>query len=156
MKKITHIIVHCSDSETGNAFIIDGWHKARGWRGIGYHYVILRDGTVEAGRPLDDDEWIAGNEVGAHCLGLNECSVGICLIGKKKFTMKQLEAVAFLIFRLMCAHDIPVKRVLGHYETASGKAEGKTCPNFDMDKLRALIDFDVKEPPLVDDKFNFV
>ena len=35
------ITIHCSDSEWGNADVIDEWHKKRGWDGIGYHYVIL-------------------------------------------------------------------------------------------------------------------
>ena len=48
-------------------------HRARGFSQIGYNYVIDLDGTIEAGRPLT----IAG----AHCVGYNDHSVGICYIG---------------------------------------------------------------------------
>ena len=60
-------------SDNFNANDIDRWHKQKGWKGIGYHYVILLDGTVEQGRELE--------AVGAHCSGHNAHSVGICYIG---------------------------------------------------------------------------
>ena len=41
MAKLTNIIIHCSDSDFGDAQTIDLWHKQRGWKGIGYHYVIV-------------------------------------------------------------------------------------------------------------------
>ena len=47
--------------------------QRKGWRGIGYHKVILRDGTIEDGRPLDQQ--------GAHVRGMNNKSVGIALAG---------------------------------------------------------------------------
>lgn len=52
MRKITSIIIHCADTPNGKEFHaadIDRWHKERGWQGIGYHWVITIDGTVEAG-----------------------------------------------------------------------------------------------------------
>ena len=71
MRTITLIIIHCSavrPYQTSTAAQIDSWHRARGWNGIGYHYVILRDGTVQPGRPED--------AVGAHCVGHNAHSIG--------------------------------------------------------------------------------
>jgi N-acetyl-anhydromuramyl-L-alanine amidase AmpD len=53
---------------------IDSWHRDRGFKfGVGYHYVIRRDGTIEAGRP----EWL----VGAHCVNHNKYSIGVCYEG---------------------------------------------------------------------------
>lgn len=75
-RRITEIILHCSATRAGVPFSIvdiDRWHRQRGWRGCGYHYVILLDGTVQRGRALD--------EVGAHCAGHNQRSIGICYIG---------------------------------------------------------------------------
>ena len=49
MRQITEIIVHCSATREGqdiDAATIDEWHKARGWSGIGYHYVIKLDGLI--------------------------------------------------------------------------------------------------------------
>ena len=60
------------DEETVNQ--IDTWHRKQGWKlGIGYHYVVRRDGTIEPGRP----EWM----VGAHCRNHNAHSVGVCYEG---------------------------------------------------------------------------
>ncbi len=76
MRQITEIILHCSDTVEGRDYTvedIDRWHKNRGWRSIGYHYVIYRDGTVHEGRPL--------KQIGAHCKGHNYHSIGICYIG---------------------------------------------------------------------------
>ena len=53
---------------------IDTWHRQRGFHlGIGYHYVIRRDGSIEKGRP----EWL----IGAHCVNHNAHSIGICYEG---------------------------------------------------------------------------
>ncbi len=154
MAKFENIIIHCSDSPWGNAKAIDEWHKARGWKCIGYHYVILnghpephkeydslKDGVIEPGRPLNDDNWVTGNEIGSHCLGYNDKSAGICLIGQTAPipTDAQMNALIGLCRHLMNTHGIPVENILGHCETASGKAEGKTCPNFDVQTLRDLL-----------------
>jgi hypothetical protein len=64
---VSKIIVHCSATREGddsiNAEVIDRWHKARGWKGIGYHFVILLDGKIETGRMI--------NKCGAHTKGYN-------------------------------------------------------------------------------------
>ena len=76
MRTITLIIIHCSAvkpwQESG-VREIDRWHRAKGWKSCGYHYVVRRDGTVEVGRPVE--------EVGAHCLNRNRHSIGICYEG---------------------------------------------------------------------------
>ena len=54
---------------------IDQWHRQRGFDSIGYHLVIRRNGTVENGRPFEKQ--------GAHTLGENVDSIGICLVGGK-------------------------------------------------------------------------
>ena len=76
MRTITLIIIHCSavrPDQQSSAAQIDSWHKDRGFKGIGYHYVIRRDGTIETGRP----EWM----VGAHCVNHNSHSIGVCYEG---------------------------------------------------------------------------
>lgn len=76
MRTITLIIIHCSavrPSQTSSAQQIDFWHRKRGWSGIGYHYVVRRDGTVERGRPEA--------KVGAHCLNHNRHSIRVCYEG---------------------------------------------------------------------------
>ena len=77
-REITETVVHWTatfvDQDIGAADVHD-WHLKRGWSGIGYHYVIRRDGTIERGRPINFD--------GAHALanGHNKYSIGISLVG---------------------------------------------------------------------------
>ena len=130
MRPISRIIIHCSATKPGqtvNAKIIDGWHKSQGYRCIGYHYVILEDGTVEKGRPIE--------EVGAHCLGYNNGSIGICYCGgidangkaKDTRTNEQKMSMNLLIAQLRVKYNI--KDIAGHNEFAA-----KACPCFDVKK----------------------
>lgn len=146
MRHINSVIVHCSDSDWGNVAEIDRWHKARGWLGCGYHWVILNcypleknfhrhpdpdsDGKVELGRPEDVE--------GAHCQGHNEHSIGICLIGKHRFTGSQMFTLKSLIETLN--DRFPGITVKGHYELDAGK----TCPGFDMNGLRDWLNWEIR------------
>ena len=111
---------------------IDQWHKDRGWSGIGYHYVIDRDGSVIAGRHL--------NKTGAHVKGHNTGSVGICLIGGRwpngrwaektdqfsdHFTAEQDRALRDLIADLQSRHPA-IQHVTGHNDYTDAKG----CPGF--------------------------
>lgn len=140
MRAIRKIIVHCSDSDFGDVREIDRWHRERGFSLIGYHYVLCNgyrtgkseystevDGLVEYGRT-------EGME-GAHCYGHNRDSIGVCLIGKKIFTPTQEIKLVELLKRLMVEHNLCPKDVYGHYEFDPGK----TCPNMDMDLVRASL-----------------
>ena len=156
MRKIENIIVHCSDSLWGCSREIRSWHLAKGWKDIGYHFVILNglptfrhsknlhpflalDGAIECGRYLDDDTFISDLEIGSHALGYNEKSIGVCLIGIKSFTPNQLLSLQKLCKGLILAYSLPTSAVIGHYETQSGKEQGKTCPNIDMALFRASL-----------------
>ena len=146
MRTINYLVIHCSDSPCGDRAAVDQWHKARGWSGIGYHYVIgngrpraniaygpALDGKVEIGRPAA--------EVGAHVHGHNRDSLGVCLIGGKTVdgrpafddwvTPAQKAALFRLLDELIIAHPRAVIR--GHNEFPG---VAKTCPNLDMDALR--------------------
>ena len=128
MRKINKIILHCSATCEGQAFTakdIDRWHRKRGYTTIGYHYVILLDGTVEIGRPEE--------QPGAHCKGHNAHSIGICYIGgldkegcaKDTRTEQQRQAMKQLIADLQQRY--PNTTVHGHREFAN-----KDCPCFDV------------------------
>ena len=142
MRKIEKIVIHCSDSEFGNASLIREWHtKERGWQDIGYHYVITngvleycrpyiaeRDGAVEEGRPIET--------TGAHVKGHNKTSIGICLIGKMHFTGKQLyDSLPTLLCLLIPRYKLTIDDVYGHTELDSKK----TCPNFAVGDIRTLL-----------------
>ncbi|EMQ2877340.1 N-acetylmuramoyl-L-alanine amidase, partial [Vibrio navarrensis] len=71
-----YITIHCSaTSPEQNIGVseIRAWHRAKGWRDIGYHWVITRQGELQAGRPM--------TQQGAHVRGHNQGNIGICLIG---------------------------------------------------------------------------
>jgi N-acetylmuramoyl-L-alanine amidase len=127
MRKINKIIVHCSATPEGrnvSAATIDKWHKERGWSGIGYHYVVKLDGSIEYGRMVD--------KVGAHCKGHNKSSIGICYIGgcdsdmkaKDTRTPQQIASMLELIRILKKLH--PGVEVFGHRDFST-----KECPSFD-------------------------
>lgn len=125
------IILHCSATKENADFSsadIKQWHIKRGFKNIGYHYVIRLDGTIEAGRNE--------NEIGAHCIGHNKDSLGICYIGgldkdgkpKDTRTHEQKEALYNLVGKLMLKYDIPVENIHCHYEFAN-----KSCPCFKIE-----------------------
>lgn len=128
MRNINKIIVHCSaspDNRDIGVKEISEWHKQRGWSAIGYHYVIRRDGTVEEGRDV--------KRAGAHCSGENKVSIGICVVGIKDFDPRQFASLKKLIKELQGRFgNIPA---FEHRHFPSAKKQGKTCPNFDLNKV---------------------
>lgn len=126
MRWINKIIVHCSDSpymRDDSAKDIDAWHRQRGFRKIGYHYVVRLDGRIEKGR----EEW----EMGAHCKKQNYCSIGVCYIGGRDpngkhadtRTEAQKESLYALLSSLVEKYHCPV---FGHRDFSN-----KQCPCFD-------------------------
>jgi len=148
-RKITDIVIHCSDSPNGRHHTvadIDAWHRERGfirpphWRiakkfntsltSVGYHFVIYIDGTIVTGRHPD--------EIGAHVAGHNTQSLGICLIGKDEFSEAQFAGLKSLCVEIIASVTTsPV--IKGHCEYDTAIAQGKTCPNFSVKEwLRTL------------------
>ena len=113
------IVIHCSavgPDQTSSAAQIDSWHrKDNHWKlGIGYHYVIRRDGTIESGRP----EWM----VGAHCVNHNAHSIGVCYEGGLDIrgqpddtrTENQKAAMRWLLRQLHRSY--PKAVIVGHHD----------------------------------------
>lgn len=131
MRKIEKIILHCTATPEGRHVTVDqvtAWHKARGFRTIGYHYLVYIDGTVHAGRPVED--------IGAHCTGQNARSIGVCYVGgidanslrpKDTRTPAQRKALRQLVDNLR--KHYPEATIHGHCEFAA-----KACPCFDVGK----------------------
>ncbi|PIZ31057.1 MAG: hypothetical protein COY40_03035 [Alphaproteobacteria bacterium CG_4_10_14_0_8_um_filter_53_9] len=118
MRMIRRHIIHCSDSLTGDVKDVRRWHKERGWRDVGYHFVIRPDGEIEVGRMM--------SEMGAHCYGHNADSLGTCLIGRDVFSEAQFEALRRLHDSL--SRMFPGLELYGHRDFNPGK----TCPNFNV------------------------
>ncbi len=135
-KRPDMIVIHCAYTPRnlfGGSDLIDHWHKERGWIGVGYHYVIRRDGTVDEGRPLE--------YVGAHALPVNHRSIGVCMMGGKamkgatkgggrmdcNFAWAQWQSLAVVVRRLASMYDIKEWNIVGHNDV-----DPKTCPTFDV------------------------
>ncbi len=128
MRSINEIIVHCTATPEGRnvrTSQIDSWHRQRGFRCIGYHYVVYLDGTVAKGRPA--------SETGAHCLGHNAHSIGVCYVGgltrdgsrsADTRTPEQKASLRSLLRRLR--REYPKSRIRSHRDFAA-----KACPCFD-------------------------
>jgi len=130
-RPIDELIIHCAatppNMDVGVAEITE-WHIARGFKTIGYHHVIRRDGTLETGRPLD--------EVGAHTKGRNTGSIGVCMVGgvdikgkaESNFTESQWNQLRKYV--MVFKAEYPDATVHGHNEFDKGKA----CPSFSVKK----------------------
>lgn len=136
-RPIDKLIVHCSYTPPSmdiGADTIRDWHvNGEGWRDIGYHYVIRRDGAVERGR----QDAVAG----AHTYGHNADSLGVCLVGGKSeledkpetnFTGAQYAALSGLIRSLRSQH--PDLEVTGHNDWSP-----KACPTFNAREFAAWL-----------------
>lgn len=141
MRKINYIVLHCSASKPGRKLTvsdIDKIHRARGWKKIGYHYVIYPDGSLHQGREL--------SEAGAHVTGHNADSIGICYVGgldaqgkpADTRTEEQRATLYYLLQRLK--EQFPQAEILGHRDfspdlNGNGRIEPweymKACPCFD-------------------------
>ena len=131
---VKFIAVHCSATPPSRDIGVkelDRMHRERGFRCIGYHFVVRRDGAVEGGRPL--------NQPGAHVEDFNHCSIGVCLVGgvddklkpEANFTEKQMAALDALLYGL--EHDFPNAVVQGHRDFPN---VAKACPSFDVKHWR--------------------
>ena len=133
---VTGIVVHCTDTPADwkvgqktsvKVAEVRRWHiEERGWKDIGYHWLIDRDGTVAAGR--------AETVIGAHVAKHNAGTIGISLFGGKgsalhdgfyrHFTTAQDYALRKLIASIKARTRI--EWVKGHNQFDIGKA----CPGF--------------------------
>jgi N-acetyl-anhydromuramyl-L-alanine amidase AmpD len=132
---VAEIILHCSDTRpdwmAGHTLAekvaeIRRWHvQQHGWRDIGYHWVIDRDGSVAPGR--------RETVIGAHVEGHNRGTIGICLLGgfgtlaDNMFAMNFTTAQAAAMRRLVADIKVrtAIRKVSGHNDYSA-----KACPGF--------------------------
>ena len=130
MRRIDLIVVHCTATPAGRdvtAADVDLWHRRRGFDSIGYHYLVRLDGRIERGRPE--------SAVGAHCLGHNTRSIGVCYAGGCDERMQPADTRTpeqrRALFRLLSELKLryPDAQIRGHRDFAA-----KGCPSFDATK----------------------
>jgi len=152
MRPINEIIIHATATRPewwankGIAAKVDEvrrWHvRDRGWRDIGYHFLIDRNGAVMGGRPLD--------QVGAHVQGKNTGTIGIALFGghgsaetddfADHFTEAQDKALRKLIADLRKEYPA-IRKVSGHNEYAA-----KACPGFQVSQWYGMTQKPAAQP----------
>lgn len=128
MRTINEIIIHCSATPEGRPHTVGdirAWHKQRGFKDVGYHYIIYIDGSIHAGR----DEGV----IGAHTKYHNQHSIGVCYIGgleagsnKPKDTRTAAQKKALLQLLRQLKKKYPRAKIYGHRDFAA-----KACPCFD-------------------------
>ena len=130
MREIENIVIHCSATKPNQDIgvkQIRAWHIAKGWRDIGYHFLVRRSGKIEIGRPI--------NVAGAHVKYHNKTSIGICYAGgvdekgkpTDNRTNEQKQSMQFLVSFLWAM--FPDAEVLGHCDFPGVE---KACPCFNV------------------------
>jgi N-acetylmuramoyl-L-alanine amidase len=128
-RRVTRVFLHCTDSDTETsdyfgaklAATIDGWHKANGWVGIGYHFVVDKIGQVITGRPL---ELVPAAQLGPDGLG-NVGSIAISTHLSKRWTGAELAGTRDLVAAIDAAYRAAGQsiEVWGHTEI-----DPRPCP----------------------------
>ena len=144
MRKISLVVIHCTASRPDQHItveMLDQMHKARGWRGIGYHYYITRDGQLYQGRQED--------EIGAHARHYNAHSIGICYEGgldekgRPADTRTPAQRQALIALLRSLKEDYPDAEIVGHCEL---EGVHKACPCFSCQEYRDYFN-QLKENP---------
>lgn len=128
MRTITEIIVHSTATPKGmNATVsdIDRWHRQKGYDCIGYHFVILRNGQIQAGRAV--------GAVGAHCKGNNTNTIGVAYVGglnedkQSADTRTGAQKIALNVLLADLVKQYPaIRKISGHRDYCN-----TACPSFD-------------------------
>lgn len=130
-----YLVVHCADtppSWDGDIAEVRRWHvEERGWKDVGYHYFIRRNGDIERGRP-----WWA---IGAGVEGWNHNSLHICMAGGRKegekfveennFTPEQFASLAWMLRYWLDQPSTEDAEIRGHRDFPNVH---KYCPSFDV------------------------
>lgn len=136
MRTITLIILHCSATRENQRYTAEDCkrdHLSRpGFKDIGYHFYIERDGKVVEGRPIE--------KIGAHCEHHNNHSIGICLEGgldchgQYADTRTGAQELALIELLAKLKERFPKAIILAHHELKPDKP----CPCFDVSEYREL------------------
>jgi len=140
-----YIVIHHTASTSGSAATINRIHLAKGWDGLGYHFVVgngslTGDGHVEVGfrwtRQLhgaharahegDDNHW-------------NEYGIGICLVGDFRYqrpSSAQMAALVKLVRALRAEYHIPLDHIVPHDAVKATLCPG---PRFPWDEFIAAV-----------------
>ena len=148
-KSTTRAILHHAEAKTCSAADIHNWHKQRGWSGMGYHFLVRKDGTIERGRPEHTH--------GAHATGSNYDSIGICFEGsfmtetmsqtqiragqellaylKKKYSFTKVQKHKDVQATNCPGTNFPFEEIVGNTSVPETKPEQKPAENKNMNPI---------------------
>ena len=124
--KTDKIVIHHTGNPTDDDLSVKQLHQShvevQKWVGIGYHYVIRKDGTIEQGRP----DWA----IGSHAYGDNNHTIGIHFCGNFEIaspTPRQIESGALLLAKLGLDYGLAMDQwnVVGHRDLIATVCPGK-------------------------------
>lgn len=129
-RPVSRVFLHCSASDNpahDNVETLRAWHLANGWADIGYHFVVLKNGTIAPGRSIELTP-AAQN-------GNNTGTIAICCTGltRELFTQAQYDAVRDLCGQIDRAYGVGRVTFHGHCEVSP-----KTCPVYDYRTVLGL------------------
>jgi N-acetylmuramoyl-L-alanine amidase len=151
---INKVFIHCSASDIqahDDISIVKSWHLQRGFRDVGYHFFIKKDGSVQIGRSL--------KEIPASQAGHNIGTIAICVSGNKHFTAQSLKSLRLLCDQLNAIYcnkltfhghcELFNKNFASTHFTSQEsfqryllKNPAKTCPNFNY---RAILSCNINK-----------
>lgn len=121
---------------------IDAWHKVRNFTFsslgyyVGYHYVILGDGSIVQTR--------RDNEMGCHSIP-NDGKIGICLVGNFQIDqprVEQINALENLCAKLQTIYNI--RNVRGHRDCNLTE-----CPGNNLEKFALIQEINILQKLLL-------
>ena len=128
---IRYIVVHCSATRASQPYppeALERDHQARGFHSAGYHFYIRRSGIICPLRPL--------SQMGAHVLGYNRCSYGVCYegglddAGQPAYTRTPAQRTALIQLLQLLLKLAPQATILGHRDLSpDSNGDGRITPN---------------------------
>ena len=116
------LILHHSGTTTCTPDGIHNSHVGNGWAGIGYHYLVRKDGTIYRGCPEDT--------VGAHAYGANSHSIGVCFEGNYQVdSMPSAQLVAGQKLVSGIKQRWGISKVIGHKDVTGSTTD---CPGLNF------------------------
>ncbi|MBL8746142.1 MAG: N-acetylmuramoyl-L-alanine amidase [Phycisphaerae bacterium] len=140
----TGIVIHHSGGAIGSAETLTKQHNARGFKGLGYHFVISNGQGAPDGQIFVGYRW-SEQLPGVHVAGskaeqYNRQTIGICLIGdgeRREFTSAQIARLAELVSSLQSRLQIPDRNVVLHRDISPTASPGRLFPEATFRQLLA-------------------
>jgi N-acetylmuramoyl-L-alanine amidase CwlA len=138
------VIHHTVGRTTASAADIEEVHKKRGFKTIGYHYLVRYD-EVAARWLVEDGR--SERMAGAHCPGANNTHLGVAVAGdyrEREIQPAALSALVMLLTKLCSEHHIDPSDIIPHCDRRPTECPGARIvaemPSI-RERVRALLPY---------------